>query len=580
MPFAGKCQLSPEDAMCAKIPVTNGETDTATAMSYGFIPKLSEWSPFHGAAFAVAESLAKLAAVGADPFSARLTMQEYFERLYDKPERWGKPAAALLGGLTAQLRLNVPSIGGKDSMSGSFNDLDVPPTLVCFALAVTKASKTVSSSFKKSGSKVVLLPLPIDGDTLLPDWEKTKKLFTKVYEMVSDGRILSASVVREGGSAAAVCRMAFGDKFGFRFENSLDGETLFAPLCASFVAEISDDADLSGLDAVLLGKTADDGIFIVDGKKIFADELIDIWTSPLEEVFPTHVGAKPKMIPEVPLYEKRNISSPSIKSAKPRVFIPAFPGTNCEVDSALAFRRAGAEPEILVAKNLTPHDIEETIENMVRIINNSQIIMIPGGFSGGDEPDGSGKFIATMFRNAKVKEAVTNLLEKRDGLMLGICNGFQALIKLGLVPYGKIIDIEENCPTLTFNTIGRHISRMVYTRVTSVKSPWLSGVNAGDVFTIPISHGEGRFVADDKVMEKLAANGQIATQYVDLDGNPSADIEFNPNGSVCAVEGITSPDGRVFGKMAHSERRGNNLYKNVPGEKNQLVFESGVKYFK
>ena len=580
MPFAGKRQLTPEEAMVAKIPVLEGETDDASAMSYGFIPGLSRWSPFHGAVYAVTESLAKIAAVGADPFKARLTMQEYFERLHEVPERWGKPVAALLGGLLAQLKFEVPSIGGKDSMSGSFNDLDVPPTLVCFAVAMTKASKTVSAAFKKNGSKVYLLKLPVDAQTLLPDWEKTRALFTGVYEMVKDGKILSVGVVREGGSAADVSRMAFGNETGFIFETGLDRQTLFAPLVGSFVVEAAEGTDLSMFDAVLLGKTSDKKEFMIDGKAIPVEKVIQAWSAPLETVFPSESSAAPLMEPAVSLYTERNTAAPAIKTAKPRVFIPAFPGTNCEVDTARAFRKAGAEPEILVVKNLSPQDIEETIERMVRLIQNSQIIMLPGGFSGGDEPDGSGKFIATTFRNERVKEAVTELLEKRDGLMLGICNGFQALIKLGLVPYGKIVEIQKNDPTLTFNTIGRHVSRMCYTRVTSVKSPWLSGVQAGDIHAVPVSHGEGRFVADSETIARLAANGQIATQYVDPDGNPSADIMWNPNGSACAIEGITSPDGRVFGKMGHSERKGANLYGNVPGEKDQKIFESGVKYFK
>lgn len=579
MPYAGKYQLTPEDAMCARIPVLEGKTDTATAMSYGFIPALSRWSPFHGAAYAVTESLAKLAVIGAKPFTARLTMQEYFERLHDKPERWGKPAAALLGALTAQLHYNVPAIGGKDSMSGSFNDLDVPPTLVCFAVAATKASKTVSSIFKKSGSRVVLLHLPVDSETLLPDWDKATTFLNRVSEMVSDGRILAASVVREGGAAANVCRMAFGNKQGFRFAEGLTAETLFAPECASIVVELAGGVSLDGFQYTDLGTTADGGQFVLDGETIPIDTLIEAWTSTLEPVFPTKAEA-PSMQPEIPLYTQRNTSAPALKAAKPRVVIPVFPGTNCEYDTARAFECAGAQADIIVIRNLTPQAIDESIEAFANLIRQAQIVMLPGGFSSGDEPDGSGKFIATTLRSPRIRDAVTELLDHRDGLMLGICNGFQALIKTGLVPYGKITDTKETDPTLTFNYIGRHASCMVYTRVTSVKSPWLAGTEAGEVYVTPVSHGEGRFVADEETLSRLMDNGQIATQYVDLDGNPTADVRFNPNGSICAIEGITSPDGRVFGKMAHIERRGDNLYANVPGEKDQKIFASGVAYFK
>ncbi len=579
MPFAGKTQMTPEDAMCAKIPLEKGETDTATAMSFGFIPGMSRWSPFHGAVYAVTEALAKLAAIGADPLKSRLTLQEYFERLRDVPERWGKPASALLGALTAQLNFGVPAIGGKDSMSGTFNELDVPPTLVCFAVSMTKASLTGSAAFKKAGSRVVLIQLPINNETLLPEWKGAKALFSKICAMVQNRNILAASVVREGGAAAAVCRMAFGNAIGFDFAGSLESRTLFAPLCGSFAAEITDDADLTGLDIIELGRTTDNRFFKIDGEIIPWEELADSWSGTLENVFPTKAKT-PGIHFNVPIYTQPYGKAPTVKIAKPGVVIPVFPGTNCEVDSARAFEKAGAKPEILIVKNLTPQDIDESIAAFVKLIKSSQIIMIPGGFSGGDEPDGSGKFIATTLRNERVREAVTELLEKRDGLMLGICNGFQALIKTGLVPFGEIIDIEPSFPTLTFNSLGRHVSQMAYTRVTSVLSPWLSLVNAEDIHAVPISHGEGRFSADESTLMQLAANGQIATQYVDLSGLPCAETPFNPNGSVCAVEGITSPDGRVFGKMAHSERKGENLYKNVPFNKDQKIFESGVLYFK
>lgn len=577
MPYAGKYQLTPEEAMVAKIPLIKGETDTATVMAYGFIPKVSRWSPFHSAAFAVTESLAKLAAVGCDPSKARLTFQEYFERLNDAPTRWGKPTAALLGALTAQLGYHTPSIGGKDSMSGSFNDLDVPPTLVSFAVGVSEASKTASAQFKRAGSTVKLVEIPVDGETGLPNYDKAMALMVDVCNKIREGKVLAAGVVKEGGAAACVCKMAFGNKTGFTFETKLDAKTLFAPLQGSFVLELANENDFDG---ITLGTTNDNGVFIIDGTVYTADELIAEWTSKLEKVFPTDSGKTAKMPIDVPLYKERSIFVAKNKVAKPKVFIPAFPGTNCEVDTARAFEKAGAEASILVVNNLTPADINETIDKMVKEIETSQIVMLPGGFSGGDEPEGSGKFIATTFRNPKVSEAVTKLLNCRDGLMLGICNGFQALIKLGLVPNGKIVDIKENDPTLTFNTIGRHISSMAYTRVTSVKSPWFSAVEAGDVFAVPISHGEGRFVADEDVMKKLVENGQVATQYVDLDGNVANEMPFNPNGSVCAVEGITSPDGRVLGKMGHCERKGDNLYGNVPFEKDMKLFESGVKYFK
>ena len=580
MPFGGKTQLTPQEAMAAKIPLIKGETDDATAMSYGFIPGVSRWSPFHGSAYAVVESLSKLLAIGAYPLKARLTFQEYFERLMDKPERWGKPAAALLGAMEAQLKLGIPSIGGKDSMSGTFETIDVPPTLVSFAVAMTKASKTISAEFKKAGSKVIYVPVPENKETLMPQWEQLKAMYNGVYALMEQGKVLSASVVKEGGAAASVCKACFGNNFGFKFEKELTNDELFAPLSGSMILELEDGAELdSNIVSYLLGEVTEDAKIQIHSKTVEISEIIDKWTAPLEKVFPTKAQC-PKMEQSANLYTERNTKAPAIKIAKPTVFIPVFPGTNCEVDTARAFEKAGANVETLIVKNLKPSDIEDTIAKMEEIINRSQMIMFPGGFSGGDEPDGSGKFIATTFRNPKISEAVNNLLKNRDGLMLGICNGFQALIKLGLVPYGEIRDIKDTDPTLTFNTVGRHISHMAYTRVTSVKSPWFAGVNAGDVFAIPVSHGEGRFVADSETVKNLIANGQVATQYVDLNGNPSDDITYNLNGSVCAIEGITSPDGRILGKMGHSERKGENLYANVPFNKDQLIFESGVKYFK
>ncbi len=579
MPFGGKYQLTPTEAMAAKLPLEKGETDDATAMSFGYIPGTSRWSPFHGAAYAVLESMSKLLAIGADPLSSRLTFQEYFERLYDKPERWGKPAAALLGAMTAQIEMGVPSIGGKDSMSGSFEQLDVPPTLVSFAVAMTKASRTISSEFKKPGSRVIYVPLPEDDKTAMPIWDKVKEMYSRVLELMRQNRVLSAGVVKEGGAAAQICKMCFGNKLGFKLDHELTAQELFAPLSGSLILEMADNDEAEGFLYYNLGTVTDEPVIDIISAKFDIDELIAAWTEKLEKVFPTKADC-PKITVDAPLYTKRSTSAPAIKAAAPTVFIPVFPGTNCEVDTARAFEKAGAKPELLIVKNLKPADIEKTIDEMERMIRRAQIIMLPGGFSGGDEPAGSGKFIATTFRNPRIAQAVTDLLEARDGLMLGICNGFQALIKLGLVPFGKITDIEPSAPTLTFNTIGRHISHMAYTRVTSVKSPWLSGVNAGDVFAVPVSHGEGRFVADEQTVRALSENGQIATQYVDLNGNPSDDICWNLNGSVCAIEGITSPDGRILGKMGHSERKGENLYANVPFEKDQKLFESGVKYFK
>ena len=580
MPFGGKTQLTPQEAMAAKIPIEKGETDDATAMSFGFIPGVSRWSPFHGSAYAVVESLSKLLAIGANPMTARLTFQEYFERLKDVPSRWGKPAAALLGAMEAQLKLGLPSIGGKDSMSGTFEDIDVPPTLVSFAVAMTKASKTISTEFKNAGSKVIYVPVPENKETLMPDWDKLIAMYNAVFALCESGKVLSASVVKEGGACASVCKACFGNGYGFKFTKELTNDELFAPLSGSLVLELADGAELdSSVLSYDLGVITDDGKVTMGEKSVEISEILEKWTAPLEKVFPTQAEC-PEIEVNAGLYTERNTKSPAIKVAKPKVFIPVFPGTNCEVDTARAFEKAGAEVEMLIVKNLTSKGIEETIDRMEQIIKTSQMIMLPGGFSGGDEPDGSGKFIATTFRNPRIAEAVNELLKNRDGLMLGICNGFQALIKLGLVPYGEIRELKPTDPTLTFNTIGRHISHMAYTRVTSVKSPWFANVNAGDVFAVPVSHGEGRFMANPETVKALAENGQIATQYVDLNGKPSSDIAYNVNGSVCAIEGITSPDGRVLGKMGHSERKGENLYKNVPFAKDQQIFESGVKYFK
>ena len=578
MPFAGRYQLTPEEAMVAKLPVPEGETDDATAMGYGFIPGISRFSPFHGAAWAVVESLSKLAAVGADPLKSRLTFQEYFGRMTGDPRRWGLPAAALLGALAAQLGLGLPAIGGKDSMSGTFEDLDVPPTLVSFAVAMTKASRTVSAAFRRPGTRAVLFPVPEDPKTLLPDWAALRRYYACIAGMMRKGRILAASVVKEGGAAAAVARMCFGNKIGFRFRpEALEPRLLFSPAAGTVVAELESEEAVDGLAYVPLGETLAEPEIRLGGDALSLDGLIAAWGGTLEGVFPTQ--APPQPVREVPLYTARNPKAPAAAAAKPRVFIPVFPGTNCEYDSARAFERAGAETDVLVVRNRTPADIEETIARIAEAIDRAQIVMLPGGFSGGDEPDGSGKFIATTFRNPRIAEAVARLLEVRDGLMLGICNGFQALIKLGLVPCGRITPPSAHAPTLTYNTLGRHASRMAYTRVVSVKSPWLTGVRAGDVFAVPVSHGEGRFAADEGTLLRLARNGQIATQYCTPEGAPSGRVEWNPNGSAWAVEGITSPDGRVFGKMGHVERQGRDLYKNVPGEKDLKIFEAGVRYF-
>lgn len=574
MPFGGKYQLSPEEAMLAKLPLLKGETDDATAMSYGYIPGIARFSPFHGAAWAVVESLSKLCAVGSDPLKARLTFQEYFERLYSEPRRWGKPAAALLGALTAQLKLGIPSIGGKDSMSGSFEELDVPPTLVSFAVTMAKASAAISATFRKSGSTVLMFPIKESAG--LPVWDELKAYYNKLCALISSGKVLSASVIKEGGASAAVAKMAFGNGFGFDFK-ALSKEELFAPKSGWIVAEMADTENLP--EHIVLGTITENDYFNVDGHKISLQELNGAYMGTLERIFP-NLSQEAHMPREIPLCQKAFTGSPAIKAAKPKVFIPAFPGTNCEIDSMRAFEKAGAQVEIVVVRNLSTGDIELTIDAMEKAIRSSQIIMLPGGFSGGDEPEGSAKFIATTFRNPRITDAVTELLEKRDGLILGICNGFQALAKLGLVSYGRIADPKEEDPTLTFNSIGRHVSRMVYTRITGANSPWLSAVKAGDVFAIPVSHGEGRFVANDEALERLIVGNQVATQYCSPDGLVSGDITWNPNGSVCGIEGIMSPDGRILGKMGHSERKGTDLYKNVPGFKDQLLFESGVKYFK
>ncbi len=584
MPLGGRYQLSPAAGMAAKLPVTRGETDTATIMSYGFDPELAMRSPFHGALYAVVDSVTKIAAMGGDYRNIRLTFQEYFEKLGEEPQRWGKPMAALLGALRVQKELEIPAIGGKDSMSGTFMDIDVPPTLASFAITTIDAGEVLSTEFKYAGSHLVAVTAPIDKDGVI-DFDIYRNNLLKIRELAARGKILAADAIGRGGLYMTLVRMAVGNRIGV--DVKVEGDIL-SPMFGSLVIEIPAgeriDRLMSGSVYTVLGSTTAGRNITVNGKSEDIKELTKRWQEPLEGVFPVRTpdfrDSSDDTPVEQPVYIQRNTSGPAVRIAKSRVVIPAFPGTNCEMDSARAFRKAGAEADIHIIRNQTTAQLEESIRQLEQKIRSSQIIMIPGGFSGGDEPDGSAKFITAVFRNPGISDAVSDLLENRDGLMLGICNGFQALIKLGLVPEGKIVDGTENSPTLTYNKIGRHASCLVRTGITSVKSPWLAGVNVGDVFTIPVSHGEGRFIASGDVLEKLKANGQIATQYVDFDGNPSMDIAFNPNGSVMAIEGITSPDGRVLGKMGHSERIGHNVYKNVLGDKDQKIFESGVKYFK
>ena len=578
MPFGGKTQLTPEQAMVAKIPLLQGQTDTATAMSYGFIPSYSKWSPFYGSVFAVVESLSKIAAVGADPLKSRLTLQEYFCKLGQDEKRWGLPASALLGALTAQLHLGTPAIGGKDSMSGSFGEMDVPPTLVCFAVSTLKASDAVGSAYQKAGSCILHLPVPMEG--ALPDFDKLKALYHTVYAAAQQKKILSASVVKEGGVAACIAKSCFGNWLGFAFEKPFSNEQLFCPASGDLIVEI-DEKDLPafGPDALLLGRTISQPEIRMEQASISLEQALSAWKEPLSSVFPTETDFAPQMCDADRLYSKKAPAILTRGIARPKVVLPVFPGTNCEVDSARAFEQAGAIAETIVLNNLSPVGIEQSIRRLAKSLSSAQILMIPGGFSGGDEPDGSGKFIATTLRNPRVMDAVHRLLDQQDGLVLGICNGFQALIKTGLLPYGRIRQIDEDSPTLTFNSLGRHISRFADTRITSVKSPWLSSFVPGEVISVPLSHGEGRFVASPEMLDSLFENGQIATQYVDPSGSPSADIRYNPNGSACAIEGITSPDGRILGKMGHTERLGKDLAKNIPGNHCMDLFANGVKYF-
>jgi phosphoribosylformylglycinamidine synthase len=592
MPLGGAYQLTPAAGMAAKLPVIDGDTDTATLMAYGFDPKLSAASPFHGALYAVIDSVTKIAAMGGDYSTARLTFQEYFERLGMNAERWAKPFAALLGALKAQTELGLPAIGGKDSMSGSFMEFDVPPTLVSFAVGVTDASQVISTELKQTDSTLVYVTADRDENQMI-DFSQYKANMARIRELSQAGRILAANTTGRGGIFVSIAKMAIGNRIGAELENITDQE-LRSPDYGSLILEIPTgekiESLLTGVNYKIIGRTVAYQKLVIrtagsETSGLAAVEfdlakLAEKWTEPMEGIFPTKKSAEAEKKTETISWSIRSDRAPAVKIAKPRVFIPAFPGTNCEVDSKRAFEKAGAEADIQVLRNLKQAELIDSIDEMVHKIRNSQIIMIPGGFSGGDEPDGSAKFITAVFRNPAVREAVEDLLQNRDGLMLGICNGFQALIKLGLVPFGTIVDPDQNNPTLTYNRIGRHASCLVRTRIASGKSPWLANTEVGDIHTIPVSHGEGRFIGSDEVIERLIENGQIATQYVDLSGIPSMETAYNPNESVMAIEGITSPDGRVLGKMAHSERIGKDLYRNVPGNFDQKIFAAGVAYFR
>ncbi len=574
MPFGGKHQLTPIQAMVQKISVEKKHTDDCSLMAFGYNPFITEQSPYHGAYLAVVESVCKLVATGAKFEDVYLTFQEYFEKLGQDSRRWGKPLAALLGAFKAQKELGIGSIGGKDSMSGSFESLDVPPTLVSFAVTTEKTGDILSPEFKAAGHNVVCL-CPEYDDNDLPKAESLMANFDTVTTLMRAGKVVACYTPGMGGIAEAIMKMAFGNGIGFRYEN-VDAVDLFDYCYGSFLMEVTEDVAVGEV----IGVTTADGALTLGDESVALDSLLKVYEDKLESVYSCNIPAKEQPM-ETFSYESTAVRvAPAIKVAKPRVLIPAFPGTNCEYDSAKAVRDAGAEPEILVINNLSAQGITDSVETFAKKLKDAQMVFIPGGFSGGDEPDGSGKFITAFFRNAAIKEGVTQLLEQRDGLMCGICNGFQALIKLGLVPYGRIIDTDESCPTLTFNTIARHQSRIVRTRVASNKSPWLALTDVGDVYNVAISHGEGRFLASEELIRQLAANGQIATQYVDFDGKATADVHFNPNDSMYAIEGITSPDGRVFGKMGHSERIGDGLYQNVPGNYDIRMFEAAVRYFK
>lgn len=575
MPFGGKYQLTPIQAMVQKVSVEQKHTDTCSYMAWGYNPFVTEKSPYHGAYLAVVESVSKLIASGASFEDVYLTFQEYFEHPGKDGKRWGKPLAALLGAFKAQKELQIGSIGGKDSMSGSFEDLDVPPTLVSFAVTTGKVSEVVSPELKKVGNRLICID-PVYTQNDLPDTASLIDTFNTVTELLRSGKAVSCYTLGMGGIAEAVMKMAFGNNLGCRLENTLTVEDLFKYRYGSFVLEVTDEVKVG----TMIGTVTEEATLQFGNETIALDTLLGIYENKLESVYSCNIEHGGKTIETFSYNGELNRKAPAIKVAKPTVLIPAFPGTNCEYDSAKAVRDAGAEAEIMVINNLSADGIQRSVEQFAEKLKTAQMIFIPGGFSGGDEPDGSGKFITAFFRNAAIKEGVGDLLDRRDGLMCGICNGFQALIKLGLVPFGKIVDTDEDCPTLTFNTIARHQSRIVHTRIASNKSPWLAYTNVGEVYTVPISHGEGRFLASEEWVRKLAENGQIATQYVDLDGNATADVHFNPNDSIYAIEGITSPDGRVFGKMGHSERIGTGLYRNVDGNYDLRMFEAAVKYFK
>ena len=581
LPFGGKYQRTPIQGMVAKIPVLDGKTTTSSIMTFGYNPKIGKWSPFHGALYAVVESICKLVAVGGDYKTTRLTFQEYFEKLGKDKTKWGKPFSALLGAYYAQKEFEIPAIGGKDSMSGTFEHINVPPTLVSFAVDTVDAEYVVSQEFKKAGSVLVVIKTPTL-ESGIPDFDILKKNLDKIRELTQTKKVLASYALGYGGLGEAIAKMAFGNKIGFEVAKDVDADKLFDPAYGNIALEM-DKADLAlleGLDYKVAGKTIEGQYIDVDGYKVCLGKIYKAYESTLEPIFPTKAVEPTGEVKNINFIVNEHQKS-SLSIAQPKVFIPAFPGTNCEYDSARAFEDAGAKASIKVFRNLNYANIEDSIETMVKEIESSQIVMIPGGFSAGDEPDGSAKFIATVFRNPRIAEAVNDLLTNRDGLMLGICNGFQALIKLGLVPYGEIKAVtSEDAPTITYNNIGRHQAKVVTTRIASNKSPWLAGTQVGDLHSISISHGEGKFVANKETFDQLVANGQIATQYVDLDGNATYDIDYNPNGSFYAVEGITSADGRILGKMGHSERIGKYTLKNIHGEKDQKIFESGVNYFK
>ena len=579
MPHGGKYQLTETQSMVAKVPVQNGKTETVTMMSYGFDPYLSSWSPYHGAAYAVTESVAKIVATGGDYKKIRFTFQEYFRRMTEDPKRWSQPFSALLGAYAAQIGFGLPSIGGKDSMSGTFNDIDVPPTLVSFAVDVAKVKDVITPELKKAGNKLVWLRAPKDSYDL-PDYPALMEQYDKLHQDIQAGRVISAYALDRHGIAAAVSKMAFGNGMGVKIEHNLDPRDFFAPAFGDIICEVPDGkvGELA-ITYTVIGEVTDNAKFTYGDTEITLKEALSTWEGTLENVFKTAAGTEDVKADDGSLYKADSIYVCKHKVAKPRVFIPVFPGTNCEYDSTRAFERAGAEVDVKVFKNLTAEDIHDSVELFEKAIDQAQMIMFPGGFSAGDEPDGSAKFFATAFQNEKIKEAVMKLLNERDGLALGICNGFQALIKLGLVPYGEICGQKEDSPTLTYNTIGRHVSKMVYTKVVSNKSPWLQKAQLGGVYCNPASHGEGRFVANDEWLKKLKENGQIATEYVPVD-ETGYEGEFNVNGSYMNIEGITSPDGRVLGKMAHSERRDAGVAVNIYGEQDIKIFESGVEYFR